>query len=300
MKKIMLAGAVAITAAATLASCSDKQNAAAENEGAALVIPSETADSVAEYYGRAFGANIVGYLDNQAARSGKELDKNEVLKGVQYVVGSTGSKSFVTGMKIGMDIKNFIEECRQNGMEVSPEIVIKNFRSMITADSISPEAQQTDYAEFSSLMNRVRMIANEKQRAEQAKKGEEAIKAGEVYVAKIKKADSEVKTSESGLSYKIINPGTEPKIGPNTTAKIKYTGKLIDGTVFDSGEAEFAPTRVVPGFGEGMQLLGKGGKATLYIPGNLGYGANGAGDKIGPNATLVFDIEVVDIPETEE
>ncbi len=292
----MIAGAVALATAASMASCAKSESTAAgTNENSAI------ADSIATFYGKAFGANIYGYLENQEQRSGKEINKSDVLKGVQYVVGANSSEDFITGMKIGMDMKNFIEESRQNGVEVSADVVMKNFRSILSADSLNADAAQTDYAEFSALMNRMRVLSMEKQKAEKAKQAEEAAKEGQAYVEKMKKADSEIKTSESGLSYKIENPGAEPKIGPNTSAKVKYTGKLTDGTVFDSGEAEFAPNRVVPGFGEGMQLLGKGGKATLYIPVNLGYGENGAGDKIGPNATLIFDIEIVEVsPEAAE
>ena len=292
MKKLMIAGAVALTAAASMVSCSKSESTTTADNAS---VSTEIADSVAMYYGRAFGANIYGYLTNMEERSGEKMNKGELLKGVQYGVGASESNDFVTGMKIGMHIKNFIEENRKNGIDISAEVVMKNFRSVVNADSLDGARSQLDYAEFSTLMNRVRRIQMEQQEAEMAKKAEAGLKDGAAYVEKAKSADSSIQTSESGLSYKIENAGTDPKVGANDAAVVKYTGKLIDGTVFDSGEAEFTPGRVVAGFGEGMQLLGKGGKATLYIPGNLGYGASGAGDKIGPNATLIFDIEIIDI-----
>lgn len=299
MKRIMLAGAVALTAAATMVGCSNSSNDTTGADSTSAV-PAEVADSLSMFYGRAFGANIYNYVENQEARSDKKIDRSEIIKGVQYIVGADNAEDFFTGMKIGMDIKSFIEESRQNGVEVSVDKVMKNFREVLGADSLDATTAQTDYAEFSTLMNRVRSLQMEKEKAEKAKLAEEGLKAGAAFVEKAKKADTTIKTTESGLSYKIENAGTDPKVGPNDTAVVKYTGKLIDGTVFDSGEAEFAPTRVVAGFGEGMQMLGKGGKATLYIPGNLGYGEQGAGDKIGPNATLIFDIEIVSVKAADQ
>lgn len=119
------------------------------------------------------------------------------------------------------------------------------------------------------------------------------------FIENLKRKDSSVKTTKSGLSYKIYDEGVGPKATDKDFVKVIYVGKLIDDTVFDDskGEArEFPISGVVPGFAEGLKLLGKGGKATFYIPGELGYGIEGqpiAG--IGSNATLIFDVEVTDI-----
>lgn len=110
--------------------------------------------------------------------------------------------------------------------------------------------------------------------------------------------DPEVKKSDSGLYYKIIKQGSDKKAGKNDTVRVHYKGALIDGTVFDDsfkrGEpATFPVNGVVPGFGEGVQLVGEGGEAILYIPGDLGYGENPPmGSGIPPNATLVFEVQV--------
>ena len=127
----------------------------------------------------------------------------------------------------------------------------------------------------------------------------QGIKKGEEFIAKKKQEDPNIKTSATGLSYKIEKEGVGAKASNEDIVKVKYKGSLIDGTIFDDskGEArEFPVSGVVPGFAEGLKLLGKGGKATLYIPGKLGYGAQGqpaAG--IGPNAMLIFEIEVTEI-----
>lgn len=110
---------------------------------------------------------------------------------------------------------------------------------------------------------------------------------------------SGIKTTESGLQYNIIEPGNEVKPGPKDTVLVRYKGTLLDGTVFDEVPAgedpiELTLDRVIPGWTEGLQLLGEGGKATLYIPSELGYGARGTG-VITPNSTLVFDVELVKV-----
>lgn len=111
---------------------------------------------------------------------------------------------------------------------------------------------------------------------------------------------AEVKTTPSGLQYEVITEGTgaQPKAGD--TVKVHYTGKLIDGTVFDSsverGEpATFGVTQVIPGWVEALQLMKAGSKWRLFIPSQLAYGPNGAGGVIGPNQTLIFDVELLEV-----
>ena len=108
-----------------------------------------------------------------------------------------------------------------------------------------------------------------------------------------------VQTTDSGLQYKIIEAGNSVKPGPQDTVLVRYKGTLIDGTVFDEVDAESEPIRltldrVISGWTEGLQLIGEGGKAQLYIPSELGYGANGSGS-IEPNSTLIFDVELVQV-----
>lgn len=107
-----------------------------------------------------------------------------------------------------------------------------------------------------------------------------------------------IKKSESGLYYEIVKPGSEKRATDADTVRVHYKGALIDGTVFDDSNARgeaatFPVSGVVPGFGEGVQLVGEGGEVKLYIPGNLGYGENPPmGSGIPPNGTLVFDVVI--------
>ena len=123
----------------------------------------------------------------------------------------------------------------------------------------------------------------------------ENLAKGEAFLAEKAKEEGVVKT-ESGLLYKVLKEGKGDKVQSNQRAKVSYKGTLIDGTQFDSNaSATFSPTQVVKGFGEGLQLMQKGGKYILYIPAELGYGVRGGGDKIPTNSTLIFEVEVLDI-----
>ena len=110
-----------------------------------------------------------------------------------------------------------------------------------------------------------------------------------------------VVVTDSGLQYEIIEAGDGPIPGPDDTVEVHYSGTLIDGTEFDSsytrGETvTFGVGQVIPGWTEALQLMPVGSKWKLVIPPELGYGAGGAGQVIGPNAALVFDVELISIP----
>ena len=126
-------------------------------------------------------------------------------------------------------------------------------------------------------------------------------KTGEEFLSKNKMKDG-VEVTESGLQYKIINAGNDVKAGPKDTVYVHYTGTLIDGTEFDASDKTKDPVkmmlnRVIKGWTEGLQLVGEGGKIQLFIPDSLAYGSRPMG-KIGPNSTLIFDVDVVKVGKT--
>ncbi|MEM0955091.1 MAG: FKBP-type peptidyl-prolyl cis-trans isomerase [Pseudomonadota bacterium] len=109
-----------------------------------------------------------------------------------------------------------------------------------------------------------------------------------------------VETTASGLQYKVLTAGDGPLPGPTDVVNVHYRGTLVDGTEFDSSYSRGEPTsfglnQVIPGWSEGLQLMPVGSKYQFVIPPELGYGAGGAGGVIGPNATLVFEVELLNI-----
>lgn len=133
----------------------------------------------------------------------------------------------------------------------------------------------------------------------QDEKGHAAKEAGEKFLAENKQKEGVV-CLPSGLQYKILKAGNGSKPGADDTVKCHYEGRLIDGTVFDSsirrGEpAEFPVSGVIAGWVEALQMMPVGSKWQLYIPAKLAYGSHGAGRSIGPNETLIFDVELLAI-----
>lgn len=132
----------------------------------------------------------------------------------------------------------------------------------------------------------------------QAKAGEMNAKAGKEYLANNAKEEG-VKVTESGLQYLVVKEGNGKKPGPNDVVTVHYTGRLIDGSVFDSsverGEpATFAVGQVIPGWVEGLQLMSEGSAYRLFIPSELAYGEHGTGP-IQPNSTLIFDVQLLKV-----
>lgn len=151
------------------------------------------------------------------------------------------------------------------------------------------EAKQTVQAFFMQLEKEMQE-ANQKA----AKQNREI---GEAFLSENAKREG-VKTTASGLQYEVLESGNGAQPTANDRVEVHYTGKLIDGTVFDSSvergvPATFGVTQVIPGWVEALQLMHEGDQWRLYIPSDLAYGPNGAGGLIGPDTTLIFDVQLL-------
>lgn len=130
------------------------------------------------------------------------------------------------------------------------------------------------------------------------------LEAGRAYMEDLS-AKGEVQTTESGLQYIVVEVGEGDSPIAADSVEVHYEGRLIDGTVFDSSfergqTVTFGLTQVIPGWTEGLQLMKPGAKFKFIIPPDLGYGEGGAGQMIGPNATLLFDVELIAVVPREE
>lgn len=295
MKKLILA----ISAAAVMTgvvSCSKTSSFDASEKA--------LGDSLATTFGNMMGQRFGEQLQQMQASNNPDfdkIDKSQIMRGIETVLNAdTSNLSYLTGIQIGMQMMNTVIGGTQSGVPVDGAKMAAAFKAGLDADSLNIAAAQ---AEYQRVQMNVQSLGDRKAAAAAAVQIEANGKAGAAFVDSIKAADSSVATTESGLSYKIENAGEGNKVTKADKVKLNYKGMTIDGNVFDETKEnplEMTAGNFIPGFTEGLEMLGKGGKATLYIPGNLAYGEKGVPQiNIGPNSTLVFEVEVVDIIPAE-
>lgn len=165
-------------------------------------------------------------------------------------------------------------------------------------DAIQEKAPLLSDEQVGEVLSKFQRDMQQQQMEEVQKVAGDNQKIGAEFLAKNKNKEGVV-TLESGLQYKILTEGKGPQPGPSDVVKVHYTGSLINGEVFDSsverGEPVTFPLNgVIAGWTEALQLMPTGSKWQLYIPSDLAYGANG-NRSIGPNETLLFDVELISI-----
>ncbi|RBP37332.1 FKBP-type peptidyl-prolyl cis-trans isomerase FkpA/FKBP-type peptidyl-prolyl cis-trans isomerase FklB [Roseimicrobium gellanilyticum] len=210
--------------------------------------------------------------------------------------------SYFIGTQIGGDFK-------RNGLEIVPETLLQGIKDALAEKK---DGKYTE-AELSSAMQAFQMAMMAKQQEEIAKQQAEMEKAtaelakagpknkedGEKFLADNGKRDG-VTTTASGLQYEVLKKADGPKPKATDEVTVHYKGTLINGDEFDSSEkhgqpATFPLNGVIPGWTEGVQLMSVGSKFKFFIPAKLAYGEQVRPPKIGPNSTLVFEVELLNI-----
>ncbi|MHB8880034.1 MAG: FKBP-type peptidyl-prolyl cis-trans isomerase N-terminal domain-containing protein [Thermodesulfovibrionales bacterium] len=196
--------------------------------------------------------------------------------------------SYIIGMDIGNNFK-------KQGIEIDPDLLLKGMKDVLAGSK--PLIAEKEAVDTMTAFKQEYMA----KQAEAAKaQSEKNKKEGEAFLAENKKKEG-VKTLPSGLQYKVITEGAGKTPKATDTVTVNYRGTLVDGTEFDSSykrgqPASFPVKGVIPGWVEALQLMKEGAKWQLYIPANLAYGDKNAG-LIGPNATLIFDVELISVKE---
>jgi len=231
---------------------------------------------------------------DEPAKKTDEAKPDEAVKtgdeksGADAILKTPAQKfSYCFGLQIGNSLK-------RQGIELDPEMLAKAIKDVVTGG----KPLLTD-AEAMQVMENFRKDMKAKQDDVNKKAGEKNKKDGDAFLADNAKKEG-VKTLPSGLQYKVVKAGDGATPKAADTVTTNYRGTLIDGTEFDSsykrGEpASFPVTGVIPGWTEALQLMKVGDKWQLFIPAKLGYGERGTGGPIGPNATLIFEIELLGI-----
>jgi len=197
-------------------------------------------------------------------------------------------KSYAVGVTIGQSLK-------QQGLELNIELVTKGLKDTLAGGEMLLNPKEISET-MTALQNE--MMAKAQERAKVA--GGKNKTEGDEFLAD-NKSKPGVVTTASGLQYKIISEGKDArKPKADDTVTVNYRGTLIDGTEFDSSykrgtPASFQVNGVIRGWVEALQLMNVGSKWQLFIPSNLAYGEKGAGPQIGPNAALIFEVELLSI-----
>ncbi len=226
------------------------------------------------------GSVLVGLL--AAAWAGEEAPLKSLKDKVSYAIG----------LNIGKSMK-------QDDVDLDPDMLLRGIKDALSG----AKALLTD-EQIGEVMGAFQKEMKAKQTEARKAAGEKAKAEGDAFLAENKKKEGVV-TLPSGLQYKVIKSGLG-KVKPKATDTVvtHYVGKLINGTEFDSsikrGEpAEFQVGGVIPGWTEALQLMKAGDKWQIFVPAHLAYGEKGAGRSIGPNATLIFEVELLEIKKEE-
>jgi FKBP-type peptidyl-prolyl cis-trans isomerase FklB len=199
--------------------------------------------------------------------------------------------SYALGMNIGTGLGG---QLKKQGVEVDWNLVAQGLKD-VAAGSKTRLTQEEAQAVVTEMQNEVRKEQQEKMQEAGAKNKTE----GEAFLAANKSKEGIV-TLPDGLQYKILTEGKGPKPAASDSVVCNYKGTLINGTEFDSSykrgqPATFGVGQVIKGWTEALQLMPVGSKWQLYIPSSLAYGERGAGADIGPDATLIFEVELLSI-----
>jgi FKBP-type peptidyl-prolyl cis-trans isomerase FklB len=192
--------------------------------------------------------------------------------------------NYALGARIGRDLRD------RSVLEVKPELLLKGISDALSGG----EMLMTDHEIYATINSyRQKLVLAEQQRAEENRRKEAE------FLASNKKQEGVV-TLKSGLQYKILKPGDGPKPRSGDMVVVHYRGTLLDGTEFDNSYARRQPAifplkRVIKGWREALPLMTAGSKWRLFVPSRLAYGARGNGHTIGPNVTLIFEVELIDV-----
>ncbi|HKL31411.1 MAG TPA: FKBP-type peptidyl-prolyl cis-trans isomerase [Tangfeifania sp.] len=198
------------------------------------------------------------------------------------------SAGYAIGILVGNNNKEQVSNA-PGGADISIDAMVAGFAKAARGEEtdLTPEEADRIVREFFTS-------AGERE-------GQLNLEAGNAFLQQNKERP-EVKVTESGMQYEVLQEGDGPVPEEDDRVRVHYHGTLIDGTVFDSsverGEpAVFGVTQVIPGWTEALQMMPAGSKWKIYLPSDLAYGERGAGGDIGPNETLIFEVELLEIVE---
>lgn len=227
--------------------------------------------------------------DEPAAPAATDL-QNETLSKIEpegTLQGEQARYSYTIGYQVGASLQERLED-------IDADALAQGVKEALTGNDarLNPEEMQAALQGYQQA---------------QAKKAQERMQAaaaeGSAFLEQNRSKEG-VKETDSGLQYQVIESGSGPQPAADDTVKVHYRGTLLDGTEFDSSYARGEPVTlpvsgVIPGWQEALQMMQEGAKWKIFVPPQLAYGEQGAGDAIGPNETLVFEVELLEVEQQQ-
>lgn len=309
MKALLRSLAAMFTVAALVAggaaSAQDRQALATQRDKESYMVGLDVGRSIAPVGPDLDMAAFERAIRNAFAGGKPLLDESEakavgnaLMQSIAARKGEAGAKSVAVdrdkvGLLVGSDIGRSLAPIKD---EIDMPLMLQAVRT-----SIAKGAPLLTEAEANVVREAFSSRLNAKLQAEAAAEGDRNKADGAAFLQQ-NKAVKGVFTTKSGLQYMVLRQGTGPRPKPGERVRVNYEGKLLDGVVFDSSylrgqPAEFGLEQVIPGWREGVSMMPVGGKYRFWIPGDLAYGSAGMPPDIGPNATLVFDVELLGIAQ---
>lgn len=235
------------------------------------------------------GFTSCGMLKKEGKATGEEEKEKEALFNDKM-----DSLSYIIGHRLANDLKS-------QDMDWDSSALIRGFKDAFNnVDTVIPEVKANQ------MMRELQAELRAKHQETQEKKSQKArsnLSESKSFLEQNKQKEG-VKTTETGLQYRVIREGTGTSPDANDKVTVHYKGYLIDSTVFDNSyerkePASFSVNGVIEGWKEGLQLMKSGAKYQFFIPPDLAYGKRGVGGAIGPNQALIFEVELLEVEKVE-
>lgn len=231
----------------------------------------------------------LGLLATQASAQDSAAPAKQPAQGTATAAATQKDKvSYGIGVQVARSLKS-------EGIDINPDLLVKGIQ-----DALAGQKLMMSDDELNATMSAFQQEMQQKETEAKAKEADDNKKAGDAFLAE-NATKAGVVVLPSGLQYKIVKTGDGKKPTDADTVSCNYRGTLIDGTEFDKNQpgqpATFQVGAVIPGFKEGLKLMPVGSTWQFFIPPQLAYGQRGAGNAIGPNTTLVFEVELVSIKD---
>lgn len=278
MKKFSIVVVAALLLTTTLFSCNGKSGKS-----------STAVDTLSVMLGEMYGYGV----SSNASQMDSNMNRESFLRGMEFIMNvDTSDVAYMQGVGYAMNLQRmFTALSEQNMIDIDKAKFMLEFKKAFLSDSLMDATLLQ--GEVMNLMQRITKEAKEKDPKAIANR-----QAGEAFIAEAMKNDSTLKRTESGLVYKVVKEGNGKLFKTTDRIMAKYKGTHIDGKVFDETKdnaREMNPMGVIQGMKEAFLMMSPGAKYILYIPGDLAYGVEGRGATIGPNETLVFELETIEV-----